>query len=66
MNNPWDEINIPSRDIFSRRVNASHPLNLFWAKDPYGHFLFVYEFSTSDFLPNKLPVLNGVTVHLLT
>jgi len=66
MNNPWDEISIPSRDIFSRRVNASHPLNLFWAKDPYGHFLFIYEFLTADFLPNKLPTLNGITVHLLT
>ena len=65
MNNPWEQINLPSRDIYSRRVSSEHPLNLFWAKDPLGHFLFVYEFSTPDHLPKKFPVLNGIKVHLL-
>ena len=66
MNNPWDEINIPTRNIFSRRVKSDHPLNLFWARDPYGHFLFVYEFSNSEHLPDKLPTLNGIDVYLLS
>ncbi len=65
MNNPWEEISIPSRDIYSRRVSSEHTLNLFWGKDPMGHFLFVYEFSTPDHLPDKLPTLNGIKIHLL-
>ena len=66
MNNPWNEISIPSRKILSRRVKSSHPLNLFWARDPYGNFIFVYEFSSSEDLPDKLPILNGITVHLIS
>jgi len=65
MNNPWEKIKLPSHDIYSRRVSSEHPLNLYWGKDPLGHFLFVYEFSTPDHLPDKFPVLNGIKVHLL-
>jgi hypothetical protein len=66
MNNPWEEISIPAHDVFSRRVDHTHPLNLFWARDPYGRFLFIYEFVSPDSLPDKFPLLNGIEVRLLT
>ena len=44
MNNPWDEIKIPSKEISGRRVNAEHPLDLFWARNHTGQYLFIYEF----------------------
>ncbi len=66
MNNPWKEISIPAHDVFSRRVDHTHPLNLFWARDPYGRFLFIYEFVSPDNLPDKFPLLNGIEVRLLT
>lgn len=65
MINPWEKISIPTRDIYSRRVDSEHPLNLFWGKDPMGHFLFIYDFSTPDHLPDKFPTLNGIKIHLL-
>ena len=66
MNNPWEEINTPKHDILSKRVNADHPLNLFWGRDSYGRFLFIYEYSTPNILPDNLPDLKGIQVHLLT
>lgn len=66
INNPWEEISIPAHDVFSRRVDHTHPLNLFWARDPYGRFLFIYEFISPDSLPDKFPLLNGIEVRLLT
>lgn len=66
MNNPWEEISIPAHDVFSRRVDHTHPLNLFWARDPYGRFLFIYEFISPDSIPDKFPLLNGIEVRLLT
>lgn len=65
MYNPWDEIKVPEKNILSRRVKSDHPLNLFWARDQYGFFLFVYSFTSSEDLPDKLPLLNGITIHLL-
>ena len=44
MNNPWDEINPPSRDVSARRVDHTHVLDLFWARDHLGRYLFIYEF----------------------
>ena len=66
MNNPWEEISVPAYDVFSRRADHTHPLNLFWARDPYGRFLFIYEFVSPDSLPDKFPLLNGIEVRLLT
>ena len=66
MDNPWKEIDIPKYDILSRRVIADHPLNLFWGKDSYGKFLFIYEFSSPNNLPDRYPNLKGIQVHLLT
>ena len=65
MFNPWDQIKTPEKNILSRRVKSDHPLNLFWAKDQYGFFLFVYSFDSSEDLPDKLPLLNGISIHLV-
>jgi len=66
MNNPWEKISIPAQDVFSRRVDHTHPLNLFWARDTYGRFLFIYEFISPDSLPDKFPLLNGIDIRLVT
>jgi hypothetical protein len=61
MNNPWDEITIPSKELSSRRVNAEHPVDLFWARNHIGQYLFVCEFDVKeDLLKIKLPELVGV------
>jgi hypothetical protein len=66
MNNPWEKVSIPAHDVFSRRVDPIHPLDLFWARDSYERFLFIYEFVSSESLPDKFPLLNGIEVRLLT
>ncbi|MCF6248581.1 MAG: PD-(D/E)XK motif protein [Desulfobacula sp.] len=64
MNNPWEEIQIPSRDILYRIIDSEHPLRLLRARDIYGRFLFIYEFSHSDHIPDKFPELNGIDIYL--
>lgn len=66
MKNPWDEIGTPEQDILSRRVSSSHPLNLFWGKDSYSRFLFIYEFESPRHLPDRYPDLKGIHVRLLS
>ena len=61
MNNPWNPINPPSQDISARRIDHTHPLDMFWAQDHTGHYLFVYEFAAEDELSNiNLPNLVGI------
>ena len=48
MNNPWNDINSPSSDVNARRVDHRHPLDLFWAKDYLGHYLFIFEFPADN------------------
>ncbi|MBU1341775.1 MAG: PD-(D/E)XK motif protein [Proteobacteria bacterium] len=64
MNNPWEEIQIPSHDILYRIIDSEHPLRLLRARDTYGRFLFIYEFSHPDHIPDKFPELNGIDIHL--
>jgi hypothetical protein len=66
MNNPWKEIKTPAQDVLSRRADYTHPLELFWGRDSYGRFLFIYEFTDREGLPKKLPELNGIEVRLFT
>lgn len=66
MNNPWLEIQTPTQDVLSRRADYNHPLELFWGRDSYGRFLFIYEFNDKEGLPNKFPILNGIEVRLFT
>jgi len=62
MNNPWDEINPPSKDVSARRVDHTHSLDLFWARDHLGRYLFIYEFSPEgEAIPKiNLPDLVGI------
>ena len=45
MVNPWDQIISPSKDVSALRADGKHPLDLFWAKDHLGRYLFIYEYS---------------------
>lgn len=61
MNNPWEEIDPPIRDVSARRIDHTHPLDLYWAKDYLGRYLFVYEVGTSVEIDNvNLPDLVGI------
>jgi hypothetical protein len=61
MNNPWDEIKLPSKDVNARRIDPAHLLDLFWAQDHLGHYLFIYEFSSDENPPKvSLPDLIGI------
>lgn len=61
MNNPWNEINLPSKDVSARRIDPEHILDLFWAQDYAGHYLFIYEFLSEQDIPKiSLPDLVGI------
>ena len=61
MNNPWEKITPPSEDVSARRVDHTHPLDLFWARDHLGHYLLIYEFPPPDKDPKSgLPDLIGI------
>jgi hypothetical protein len=61
MNNPWNAINPPPRDVNARRVDHTHALELFWARDHIGRYLFIYEFSSEASPSNiNLPDLVGI------
>ena len=64
MENPWEEIETPTHDLLYRRVDADHPLRLLRARDSYGRFLFIYEFPPSGQVPDNLPKLNGIELHV--
>ena len=66
MNNPWKEIALPEKDVSARRIDAEHPLNLFWARNHQGQYLFIYEFPASeDFPPRLFPDLRGITSRIV-
>jgi len=60
MNNPWENIDKPIKDVNARRVDHKHPLDFFWAIDSMNNYLFIYQFKTSDGLESKIPELKGV------
>jgi len=63
MKNPWKEITSPQKDVSALRVNPNHPLDLFWAMDNLGRYLFIYENkSNSDIIINDPPNLEGIEV----
>lgn len=63
MNNPWDNINKPVADVAARRIDHTHCLDLFWGKDLYGKYLFIYEYEGQhDSRPRKFPELTGIKV----
>ena len=61
MNNPWDQITSPADDVNAIRADSKHPLDMFYAKDHIGRYLFVYEYpDNSDVIINDPPDLVGV------
>lgn len=63
MNNPWNDIEIPSHEFNVRLVSNKHPLSLYWGKDARGGYLFVAQF-LPEAAPDKkvLPELVGIRV----
>ena len=43
MNNPWSGIDPPASNVNVRRIDHKHPLELFWARDRLGNYLFIYD-----------------------
>lgn len=67
MKNPWKDIKSPTKDVSALRANPKHPLDLFWAMDNIGRYLFIYEYpSNSDVIINDPPNLEGIEVLSMT
>ena len=62
MNNPWKDIPTPAHDVSAQRVQHDHPLEIFWAKDQAGNYLFICELDSNAKFPKKLPRLTGVNI----
>lgn len=62
MTNPWSLIEPPAQDLNARRIDHTHPYDMFWAKDHVGHYLFLYEFpkNRGDVRQLELPDLAGI------
>jgi len=60
--NPWNSIQKPIKDVSARRVDHTHPLNFFWAKDYLDRYLFFCEFEKGTLLPATFPELEGIEI----
>ncbi|MEI8366352.1 MAG: PD-(D/E)XK motif protein [Parachlamydiaceae bacterium] len=61
VNNPWNTITPPSNDVSARRIDHTHPLDLFWARDFHGYYLLICEVDSEDRVArHKLPELAGI------
>lgn len=61
MMNPWESIATPPRDVRASRIDANHPLDLYWAKDHMSRYLLVYEYpSSSKVIIKSPPELEGI------
>ena len=65
LNNPWESITTPKVDLSARRIDHKHPLNLYWAKDRLGRYLFVCELINECKLPKTFPSLTGIDVTVI-
>jgi len=65
MTNPWNVIGAPSSDVSARRIDHTHPFDMYWAKDQVGHYLFIFEFAKEQNDPQQiaLPDLAGIKAH---
>lgn len=60
---PWENIQIPAKELKLLRVSAEHPHNFFWGRDASGHYLLVLKFEEKDFnekLATRKIVLSGI------
>ncbi|MEZ7275915.1 PD-(D/E)XK motif protein [Pseudoalteromonas sp. 68 DY56-GL68] len=62
MINPWENIKTPKVDLSARRIDHKHPLDIYWAKDRLGRYLFVCKLTDECILPPKYPSLLGIEV----
>ncbi len=62
MINPWESIKTPKADLSARRIDHKHPLDIYWAKDRLGRYLFVCKLTSECKLPPKYPSLLGIEV----
>ncbi len=61
MNNPWRDIVPPQADVAARRIDHTHELDVFYARDALGRCLFVYEHDTpGDDAAAPMPELEGI------
>lgn len=59
--NPWNLIQSPIEDVSARRIDHTHPLDLFWGKDGIGRYLFIFEFPGEiDISVNNIPEITGI------
>lgn len=66
MLNPWDAIARPSNDVSARRADPSHDLDLFWARDHLGRYLFFIELPPeTDLQQSNLPALVGIQLRYM-
>ena len=67
MANPWENIVPPPSDLSARRIDDSHPLDLYWARDHLGRYLFIYEMPHDDAPATaQMPNLVGVDTLYMT
>lgn len=63
MNNPWTPIDQPAKEFNALRVDSNHPLDLFWALNESGKYMFVYEFKAANVLTaSQLPKVAGLNI----
>jgi hypothetical protein len=61
MANPWENMAPALGDVSARRIDESHPLDLYWARDHLGRYLFIYEMPYDDAPATaRMPSLVGV------
>lgn len=65
MSNPWNQIQSPHKDVNVRRIDHTHPYELFWGKDGVGHCLFVFELPVEiDVEIHLIPEISGIKIEL--
>ncbi len=63
MDNPWEKIKMPTKDANARRIDHTHPLDLFWVRDHFGRYIFVFEFTLEESITTfELPNFPGMIV----
>ncbi len=61
MSNPWENLHLPQTNATALRVSSTHPLDLFWACDQFGRYIFVYEFLLNEeCASHRMPDLVGI------
>jgi hypothetical protein len=64
-NNPWSHLKRPVKDLSIRLVDPDHTLDLFWATDNAGDYLFVWRYKglTNKSPKGALPSLSGMMLN---